>query len=268
MSALRSAWALLAIGTLLVSQLPSKAAAQDRVSPVGVESYRFLPRSSIINQSGGFAGVDIDYRVRGTFDFRVMPSPLAVWPPVHTAKFENVEVDGIHPPHEPLDVDAALNLSGISGGERLMNPRTPGLFFFRGFTSDKSAVELQAHLVGPWLYMRGRTTPPAGSADFFDYSIKAVARRLPSGDINADGSVDGGDLIAWRASESTSGDDFLNWQRQVGETAPSLESFDAELDAALAAASLNTAAVPEPSSIVAIASAAGLFIVSRRRRPR
>lgn len=214
-----------------------------------VEHYRFLPRTSVINQSGGFAGFNIDYRVTGEFDFRVLPSMLAVYPPVHVAKFENVEATGKHPMHADLDVDSALNLSGLLGWE-LLHPQQRGVFRFRGETGDGSAVDLLAKLEGPWLYMRGGTTPPAGSADFFEYHIKAIARRAPSADFNGDEKVDGADLAAW-SSGGASGGDFLEWQRQLGETPPSIASLDAAIDAALATASTGTASpVPEPSALM------------------
>ncbi|HEX6960889.1 MAG TPA: hypothetical protein VF175_03420 [Lacipirellula sp.] len=247
--------------------LAGSALAQTWGPPVGVDSYRFLPRRSIINQQGGIAGFDVDYRLQGTFDFRIHPSPLAVFPPVHVASFEKVEVVGVHPTLPDLDVDAALNLSGIRGGERLTNPRTPGLFHFQGKTADGSSVSLYAKVDGRWLYLRGRTTAPEGSADFFEYTIKALARRQPDGDFNRDGKVDSGDLLSWSSGATPSGRDLLAWQSQLGEEAPSIESLDASLDAALAAAATAAvSAVPEPASAaLAMLAVAMLHGASRRR---
>ena len=238
--------------------------AQSWGLPETVDHYRFLPVRSIVNQRGGIAGLDVDYRVRGTFDFRIQQSPLAVYPPLHVATFENVDAVGVNPKFPELDVDAAFNLSGIHGGERLRNPRVPGLFHFQGKTDDGSSVSFHAKLEGRWLYLRGRTTAPEGSADFFEYSIKALARLLPDGDFNSDGKVDGDDLTGWSGGTFT-GRDLLAWQRQLGEEAPSIESLDASLDVAIAAsATSSVAAIPEPAQFVLVSLAAAIICCKRR----
>jgi hypothetical protein len=231
------------------------------------DHYRFLPRASVINQQGGFAGVDIDWRVVGTFDFNISPSPLAVFPPIHIGTFRNVDAHGIRNDRNfAVDVNRALNLEGLAGWEL----RTPGpttLFRFRGKTGDGSSVELHAALLGPWFYLRGGTTPPAGSADFFEYHIRALARKAPLADFNDDGVVDRGDLIAFTSNfgHGMTGEDFLAWQRQLGETPPTIESMDAAIDAAIAAAGANAAVVPEPGALALIV-VAGFGLWARRRR--
>jgi hypothetical protein len=253
-----------AFAAFLLAAVSSVSHAQSWGLPGTIDTYRFLPRPSIINQQGGIAGFDIDYHIRGTFDFTIEQSPLAVYPPMHVATFPKVDAVGVNPRWPDLDVDQALNLTGIHGGERLY-PRRPDLFLFRGKTDDGSAVELAVKLEGPWLYMRGRTTAPPESADFFEYQIKAIARRQPDADFNADGKVDGADLAAWSAGASPSGGDFLNWQRQLGEVAPSIESMDQSLDAALAASGVAfAAAVPEPAAVML--AMIGLAALTVRRR--
>jgi hypothetical protein len=225
--------------------------------------YRFLPRPSILLETGGFPAQHNLYHIRGTFDLQLTPSPLTVFPPVHVATFENVDASGIHPhQHRVIDVDEAFNLSGLHGGELLRHRR---VFRFRGTTGDGSTVELHARILGPWLYLRGSTTPPPHAADFLEYDIKAIARRRPHADFNDDGVVDGADLAAWTASSHPSGGDFLAWQRQLGETAPTIESLDLELDAALAAADSSATAVPEPGAVGMAAIAVALLCSARRR---
>jgi hypothetical protein len=225
--------------------------------------YQFLPRPSIILETGGFAGFHNEFHVRGTFDFHLTPSPLAVFPPVHSATFEDVDAWGVSYRDRALDVNAALNLEGLHGVESLLER---GLFRFRGETRDGSSVELHARMSGPWLYLRGGTTPPPNSADFFEYHIKAIARTRPHTDFNDDGVVDGADLAAWPSGSERNGADFLAWQQQVGETTPTIESLDKALDAALAAAAAESvSAVPEPSAWLTATLAAGLFSMARKR---
>jgi hypothetical protein len=187
---------------------------------------------------------------------------LAVFPPVHVATFENVDAWGIHPHQDwALDVNEALNLEGLHGGESLLRR---GLFRFRGKKEDGSTVELNAKLTGPWLYLRGGTMAPPNSADYFEYHIKAIARTRPDADFNDDGVVDGADLAAWALGSDRNGANFLSWQQQVGEVMPTIESLDNDLDAALAAAAAESvAAVPEPAAWTTAIVAAALF---RRRR--
>jgi hypothetical protein len=189
-----------------------------------------------------------------------------VFPPVHTARFKNVDAWGVHPHQDRVvDIDMALNLSGLRGGE-LMRGHERGVFRFHGKTGDGSTVDLQARMDGPWLYLRGGTTPPEGGADFLEYSIKAIARRQPHADFNQDGKVDGADLATWGEGSERSGVDFLNWQQQLGETAPTIESMDQALDAALAAAGASVAAVPEPGCFGMAAAAAALLALRRRSK--
>ena len=244
--------------------------AQDNSLPFEprLTHYRVLPRLSVLHQTGGFAGVDIRYRVRGDFDFEVTQSPLAVFPPIYSARFVDPELVGLHPVRDDLfDVDEALNLAKLEGGQTLRHPRWPNLFTFRGETGDGSSVQLHALRRGPWFYMRGGTTPPPGGADFFEFDIRLVARRAPLGDMNDDGVVDGKDLREWAADRAGRGDDFLEWQRQLGEKEPTMEELDGELNEALAATGASMAAVPEPTSLAMLLTAgASLAALARRRR--
>jgi hypothetical protein len=211
-------------------------------APSNLTHYRFL-RSSTLTETGGFAGVDIDYRVFGMFDF---VNPLLA-PNVDApfAKFANVNAWASHPILayvKPLD--QALNLSGLKG-EPLATTGWFDAFRFTGRTQDDSSVEIFTFQQGPWMYLRGTTTAPPGSADYFEYSFKAIARKRPFADFTSDDVVTASDLAQWKshfgASPATlqsnfgdanedgviDGNDLLAWQSQVGETAPEFSYFEA-----------------------------------------
>jgi hypothetical protein len=274
--------ALAAVGSLIADS----AAAQ---APDSIQHYRFLPRFSVLNQSGGIAGFDIDFRVLGTFDFVTRPGETDAWPSRTSAKFANVDAWASHPVLAyVLPLDQTINLSGLKG-RQLPVLASFDVYKFEGQTQDGSAVNLLASAIGPWLHLRGKTTPPPGSADFFEYTIRAVARTRPYADFDDNDVVDRRDLSRWmtrfglnaaaghvslgdaNGDELVDGTDFLAWQRQLGEMAPPVESFDAMVDAALAtiaaAEAPNVSAVPEPTAWV-IAVTAGMTITAARRRLR
>jgi hypothetical protein len=242
------------------------ALAQSTEAPEKVASYRFLPRFSVLNETGGFYPRDIDYRVRGTFDLVTDYNPATdVWG--QQAKFANVDAWASHPILAfVLDLDDVLNLSGLEG-RQLPVASIFDVFQFTGKTPDGSAVKLFAAQIGPWLRLRGETTPPVGSADMLTYRLSAIAHRTPFADLNEDGVVDAADLAAWTSAPAPNGADLLAWQRQLGEVAPSVKSLDASLDAALASLGGAAGAVPEPCSAMLALAAAAWLLAARRRIP-
>jgi hypothetical protein len=249
----------------LAARGPSAATAQETVD---LDRYRLIPQLSVLRETGGFAGVSNRYRVMGKFDLARPANRLDV-------SIENAEVWGsiISPFPTPAivtDLDALLNLEGLVG-ERLATIGFTQAYRFTGKIADGSRIELFAMQLGPWLGLRGFTTPPPNSADFFEYELRAVARQRPVADFNDDGVVDAADLAAWTASagpsfgnQPASGGDFLAWQRQLGETPP-LEVLDEALSAALAAAQPAVTAVPEPGSL-ALASLGCVVVAAGRVR--
>lgn len=259
----------LCVGTLLAVYPAPSALAQP---PDRLEHFQFLPRRSILHVMGGFPGFDIRANIHGTFDFitgfrRDDPDPLRIGPPgLHPyAKFANVDAVGINPtdfgPYE-FDLDQALNLSNLEG--KLVVP-TPhfDLYRFQGKEPFGSSIDLHVLRIGRWLLMGGETMAPVGGADFIEYEVRAIARRSRFADFNADAIVDRLDFDAWQAEygrDGLSGADFLEAQRQLGESMPSFDQFD-ELVAAASAAS----AVPEPAAISLIIGAGAAWPLRRRR---
>lgn len=262
-------------------------AATSRAQTSSIDHYRLLPRLSVLNESGGIGGFDVDFRVMGKFDFTVELGPTDVWPPQHVAKFTNVNAWASHPILAyVLPLDQTLNLSGLTGWQ-LPVAAPFDVYHFDGTTQDGSSVKLIAAEIGPWLHLRGETIPPPGSADYFEYELKAVSRRTPFADFTQDDAVDNADLARWSsrfglkasaleglaqgdANEDgiADGADFLEWQRQAGEIAPAIASLDAMVDAALATLAVvetaSIAAVPEPTTLGL--GVCGIAVVLLRRR--
>lgn len=232
-----------------------------------LDHYKLLPRQSTLQQTGGIAGFDFKYRLIGEYDFARGPSLSS---PV---KFKDAEIWGSqiadHPvPAMVIDVDQILNLEGLTGHKLVV--AIPGdVYQFKGTTSDGSSVSLLATAIGPWMYLRGNTQPPPGSADYFSYRLQALARSTPFADFNDDGVVDGADYVLHRNSSGPTGSDLTvgaglaEWRQQYGETVPDLAKLDLMLSAALG----SGGAVPEPSScILALACTTILAAGSRRSR--
>jgi hypothetical protein len=235
----------------------------------------------MLHESGGIYPREVDFRVLGTFDLVTELGPTDVWPPMYVAKFDDVEAWAKHPILAyVLPLNQVLNLEGLHGYQ--LPVEAPfDLFKFEGKTQDGSAVDLYASIKGPWLRLRGGTTPPPGSADFLEYTINAIARETPFADFDANVVVDEADLTSWTrffgrniGAAPSMGDadddgvidgaDFLAWQQQLGEPEPPMAELDAAMDAALAHLNATVAAVPEPIAMAMFAIAM-LTAVSRRR---
>jgi hypothetical protein len=237
-----------------------------------LEHYRLLPRASVLHQTGGIAGVDQRYRLTGEYDFRHGLRPLS------PAGFENAEIWGslisdLPTPAIVIDVDEILNIEGLEG--KMLPSRGPlDLYEFRGKIGDGSSIHAHAAVLGRWMYMRGFTDPPPGSADFFEYRFHTLARRGPSADLNDDGVVDAADFVAMRDDDRV-GRDIRNalttdaglsdWRQQFGESTPDLTVMDAMMSSALASFA-TVASVPEPTGVSLAIIGALLFAVLSRRR--
>jgi hypothetical protein len=230
-----------------------------------LDHYRLIPRLSRVRLTGGIAGFNSLYRLTGEYDFRRGTDTNA------TAAFENAEVLGtlISDPPSPadeLDVDEIFNLEGLDGAA-LPVAAPFDVYRFQGVAPDESSVELFAAVMGPWMFVRGWTEPPPGSADFFVYHIRALARSGPFADFNDDGSVDAADYVAWRDSGQVGGGDgiadYADWRQQFAETVPDIEAIDSEMSKAVASY-LGAAAVPEPTGL-ALAVCGALLVAGLRR---
>jgi hypothetical protein len=243
-----------------LASLATISAAQDSL-PSTTTHYKFLPRLSFLHVSGGESPILPLFNVVGTFDFTTTLSPTDVFPPIIIGDFHNVQAGAqILFQNFAINLDEAINLSGLTGISRQTGPMK--VFRFTGETEDGSDVALWAATLGPWMYMRGETTPD--EIDGTEYRIRALAHERPFADFNDDGVVDGADLARWLTPSGHLNADFLTWQRQFGESPP----LEADFEVAIAAASSTAAAAPEPASLALLMMAIGGAPALRRRTPR
>jgi hypothetical protein len=233
-----------------------------------LQHFRLVPRLSRMHKTGGIAGVNERYRLTGEFDLsRSTASPS-------TASFENAEVWGslisdLPTPAIVEDVDEIFNLEGLRGTQLLVDSPFD-IYRFTGELPYDSSVELFAALAGPWMYLQGGTEPPPGSADYFEFDIRALARSRsrPFADFNADGVVDAADYVLARKSHlaggepETIGAGLAEWREQFGETVPDIAKMEGALSAAAASFAAATG-VPEPACLT-LAIGGGVLIAGLR----
>ena len=160
------------------SRLPCASVWRRRASPSRpdrLDHYRLVPGLSTLTESGGFAGGDTRYRLRGEYDFLqewsggTPTEPLELIP-----RFDNVDIRAPLGDLLPafIDVGHLFNME-LLRGELIPQPFafTPfEVFRFTGIANDspaaspleQSLVELYAVTYGPWMYLRGETIPAPG----------------------------------------------------------------------------------------------------------
>jgi len=133
--------------------------------------YIFWPQQSMVIQTGGIAGVDGTYILSGQFQ-------LTIDFGAGKARFSNVEAIATDhsEPVRKLDPNDFFNLTGLTG-----TISRDGSIQFTGRTADESNVLLYITLSDEWISLKGQTTPPPNSADFFIFDLDAVAQRKYGG---------------------------------------------------------------------------------------
>ncbi len=126
--------------------------------------YVFITGQSTITQTGGFAGVHWTYTVDGRFR-------LAVEPDAGIASFTLVDANAAGD-SRTLDPNGVFNMTGLTG-----TVVSDTSIRFTGKVDDGSSVLLTVTFDDDLAYLTGGTTPPPSSADFFVFSLNAVAQR-------------------------------------------------------------------------------------------
>jgi The GLUG motif len=133
--------------------------------------YVFAPDQSQIVQTGGIAGVNWTHAVEGQFQ-------LSIDSEAQTASFDLFDASATanEQPGQVLDPNTTFNATGLSGG--VIDANT---IEFGGSAPDGSDVLIALTFDGDAVHLSGQTLPPAGSADFFLFTLDAVAHRKYGG---------------------------------------------------------------------------------------
>jgi hypothetical protein len=134
-------------------------------------TYVFLPEESAIVQTGGIAGVHRTYTVEGLLQ-------LSFDPNAGTALFIHVDAKATDDSQlrRTLDPKDVFNMTTLAG--TFIDDTT---ISFTGKADDGSDVLITVTIEDDLIYLVGQTTPPPNSADFFLFSINAIAKRKYSG---------------------------------------------------------------------------------------
>jgi hypothetical protein len=225
--------------------------------------YQLRPIDSALQQSDGAAVAeyqlfgDVVIRYGGVFSTNACFEIADVG---GSLSFDNPE------PAIDIDVDETLSLENLTGAV-LQSAAPTEVYRFRGHTIDGASMNVFAAMNGAWVYLRGSSEPPPGSADFVTYNFHALGRSRPFADFNDDGVVDGADYVMIRKFPDSAvypGATYDDWKEQFGERMLDVNAMDALISAA-AGSSVAAASVPEPGT-VGLAIIAGIVLASPRRR--
>lgn len=197
----------LAILFLAVSLIGSDIATRaDEIDAGRMSVYVFVPDQSRIVQTGGIAGVNWSYAVEGQFQ-------LSIDSEAGTARFTRFETRAVSSdqPGQALDPNSVFNSTGLSG--IVIDANT---IEFGGSASDGSDVLIALAFEADSVHLTGQTIPPTGSADFFLFTLDAVARRKYGG---GTGEPNTPYLIATAEHLNTIGTEPDDWGRHFQLTA-------------------------------------------------
>lgn len=146
-------------------------AAGDSEKQVLSNRYVFQSEQSTIVQTGGIASVHYTYTVEGQFILKVDFD-------AHTATFEQVDANAMDDSQykRTLDPNEVFNMTSLEG---VVQDNTT--IEFTGKQEGGSTIQLTVTLQDDSLHLVGNTTPPPNSADFFIFSIDALAKQKYSG---------------------------------------------------------------------------------------
>jgi hypothetical protein len=141
------------------------------IASAETSTYVFVPDQSKLVQTGGIASVHWTYSIKGQFQLTVDPN-------VGAASFARVDANATDdsPFKRTLDLNHVFNMTSLAG-----TVEPSGSINFTGKASDDSDVRITVTLQDNLAHLIGQTTPPPNSADFFIFSLDAVAQRKYGG---------------------------------------------------------------------------------------
>jgi len=146
-------------------------AASGLSGPAQTSRYVFLSDQSTLVQTGGIAGVHWTYAVQGQFQ-------LTVDFQAGTACFSQVDANAIDdsPWRRTLDPNQVFAMAALVG-----TVISDTALEFTGKAANGSGVRITATLGSGQVHLVADTVPPPNSADFFLFSMDALAQRKYSG---------------------------------------------------------------------------------------
>lgn len=164
-------WTIPLLIAVCLVGLPGQALYGGTAASPETSAYVFLPDQSTVVQTGGIAAVHWTYTVEGRFR-------LAIDRDAATASFARVDANATDdsPFRRTLDPSDVFNLTALAG--TVVDDTT---ISFAGKAPDGSDVRITVTLQDGLARLIGQTAPPPNSADFFIFSLDAVAQRKYSG---------------------------------------------------------------------------------------
>ncbi len=132
--------------------------------------YVFITERRTVTQTGGIAGVHRTYSIEGRFQVEIGPE-------AGVASFLRVDANAVYDRDDRnvLDLNEVFNMTRLAGVVDETSIR------FEGKTHDGSSVLITLTFADDTVSLRGETTPPPNSADFFIFTLDAVAQRKCAG---------------------------------------------------------------------------------------
>lgn len=246
--------AFTAVVVLVTSAAPA-------IPPSELRHYSFDPAQSTLLIEGGFAGLYHQLTIDGTFNLALdwgMDFPeLTV-----DAYFVDVNASASSPhlTWGPIDLDQALNLTGLDGEVDNFGFTT---IHFTGVEGQGQPIEVAVTAVDGGVHLTGQSSPSC--CDMFRYEIDAFARLgIPSADLNHDGVVDLADYDLLSANYGAGPSIMPTTGDTDGDGDVDLRDFVHLAMAFDAPAETPPDAIPEPATIALLGFA--FLVVARRRR--
>ena len=150
---------------------PCKEDDDSETASAETNTYVFLPGQSTVVQTGGIAGVHKTYPIQGQFQLKVDVNATV-------ALFGYVDAFLLSPVSSspPQNLSELFNMAMLTGA--VIDDTT---ISFTGKAVDGSDVLITVTIEDNLAYLVGQTTPPPNSADFFLFSLNAVAQRKYGG---------------------------------------------------------------------------------------
>jgi len=164
---------LLLIAVCLVS-IPAQAqygGGSNTMASAETSTYVFLSDESTVVKTGGFAGIHETYPIQGQFQLTVDAN-------AGVASFDYVDAFLLSPisSSPPQSLGELFNMAELQGA--VLDDTT---ISFTGKAADGSDVLITLTIEDDLAYLVGETIPPPNTADFFLFSLDAVAQRKYGG---------------------------------------------------------------------------------------